>query len=54
MPEKSLGQRSLAGSSPWGRIEFDMVEATALTHTLFIPITLLEKIDQDEPWFLRR
>ena len=54
MPEKFYGQRSLAGYSPWGRVESDTTEAAALTHTLFIPIRVLGKIDQDEPWFLRR
>ena len=31
--EKSHGQRSLVGYSPWGQKESDMIEATEHTHT---------------------
>ena len=34
LPEESHGQRSLAGYSPWGRKELDMIER--LTLSLFI------------------
>ena len=33
LPEKSHGQRSLAGYSPWGRKELDMTERLTLTFT---------------------
>ena len=35
LPGKSLGQRSLAGSSPWGCKELDTTEQLS-THTLFL------------------
>ena len=54
LPEKFYGQRSLAGYHPWGRVESDTTEAAAVSYTLFSPIRVLGKIDQDELWFLRR
>ena len=33
LPGESLGQRSLAGYSPWGHKEFDITEVTSLAHT---------------------
>ena len=54
LARKSLWQRSLAGYSPWGRVESNTTKATALRHSLFIPVRLLGKIDQDEPGFLCR
>ena len=33
LPEESLGQRSLAGYSPWGHKESDTTEVTQHTHT---------------------
>ena len=32
LPEKSHGQRSLVGYSPWGRKELDTTERRTLTH----------------------
>ena len=34
LPGKSCGQRSLAGSSPWGHKESDMTEQLTLTHPI--------------------
>ena len=42
-PEKSHGQRSLTGYSPWGHKELDMTEVTKHKHEPFLKIKNIRK-----------